>query len=99
MITEAAMPGLPPLDRPEFALGRTALTLAFIEHKAGPGPETALASDQDILDRVDDNMAILMAGTARAWRTRSTEFLPRYAWFVDLLSRLIEREPGKPFHG
>src|SRR4029453_19450024 len=45
---------------------RAQLAQTFIEHKADLGPETALASDKAILDRVDDITEVLIRGLASA---------------------------------
>ena len=50
------MPELPDLNSPEFAPIKTRLARAYLEHKADIGAPHA--SDQAILDRVDEITAI-----------------------------------------
>jgi hypothetical protein len=87
---------VPDLNSPEFASLRSHLARAFITHKAELGPEAAASSDQAILDRTDDIMAVLLSGMARAQANRNVAWLRRYAWFVDLVEGLANDQPGKP---
>jgi hypothetical protein len=78
---------------------RAQLALAFVEHEADLGPATEAASDQAILDRVDDIMALLLGGVAKATAQRDEAWLSRYAWFVDLVEGIASGEVGKPLDG
>ena len=90
---------VPPPNCPEFAGVRAQLALAFVEHEADLGPATEAASDQAILDRVDDIMALLLGGVANATAQRDEAWLSRYAWFVDLVEGIASGEVGKPLDG
>jgi hypothetical protein len=83
---------IPDLNSPEFAGIRTQLTRAFIEHKADLG--VPQASDQDILEHVDDIMALLVGTATKALELRSAEWFRRYGWFIDLIVDLIEGRGG-----
>jgi hypothetical protein len=87
------------LNSPEFAQVRAQLARAFIEHKADLGPAAAAASDQAILDRVDDIMAVMLCSVAKAMVRRDAAWLARYSWFVDLIEALVEGSKGKPLDG
>ena len=75
---------------------RAQVALAFVEHEADLGPATEAASAQAILDRVDDIMALLLGGVAKATAQLDEAWLSRYAWFVDLVEGMASGEPGKP---
>jgi hypothetical protein len=90
---------VPPLDSAEFAGLRGQLARAFIVHKADLGLAAAGASDQAIVDRVDDIMAVMLGAVARATATGDEDWLSRYTWFVDLVERLAEGREGKPLDG
>ena len=75
---------------------RAQLAQTFIEHKADLGPEAALASDQAILDRVDDITEVLLRGLTTALTEGDADWLRRYAWFVDLVTAILEDAAGKP---
>ena len=68
----------------------------FIKHKADLGPEAARASDQVILDRVDDITEALLRGLTTALTEGDADWLRRYAWFVDLVTAMLEDAAGKP---
>jgi hypothetical protein len=95
--TEAAMPELPDLNSPELALIKSRLARAHLGHKANIG--AAHATDQDILDHVDDITALMLGALARAMAERRHTWLLHYGWFVDLVNELLEDEPGKPLDG
>jgi hypothetical protein len=90
---------VPDLKSPEFAEARAALARAFIKHKAALGPVAAHASDEAILDHTDDIMAVMLGRLARAMDLGDADWLERYRWFVDLVERLSEGQPGKPLDG
>jgi hypothetical protein len=75
---------------------RAHLAQTFIEHKADLGPEAALASDEAILDRVDDITEVLIRGLTTALTENDADWLTRYAWFVDLVTAMLEDAAGKP---
>jgi hypothetical protein len=75
---------------------RAQLAQIFIEHKADLGPEAARASDQVILDRVDDITEVLLRGLTTALTEGDADWLRRYAWFVDLVTAMLEDAAGKP---
>src|SRR5262245_38233278 len=65
----------PPLDSAEFAGVRGQLARAFIAHKADLGLAVAGVSDQAILERVDDIIAVMLGAVARATATRDEDWL------------------------
>ena len=75
---------------------RAQLAKIFIEHKADLGAEAAGASDQAILDRVDDISALLLRGLATALAEGDADWFRRNAWFVDLVIAMLEDAAGKP---
>jgi hypothetical protein len=75
---------------------RAQVAQILIEHKADLGPEVALASDQAILDRVDDITEVLFRGLTTALTEGDADWLRRYAWFVDLVTAILEDAAGKP---
>jgi len=87
---------VPPLNSPEFAGVRGQLARAFIAHKADLGLTAAGASDQAIVDRVDDIMTVMLGAVVRATATGDENWLSRFSWFVDLVERLAEGREGKP---
>jgi hypothetical protein len=90
---------VPPLNSPEFAQVRGELARAFIANKAALGPVAAHASDQAILDHVDDIMAVMLGRVAKAMELGDAAWLERYAWFTKLVERLSDDEPGTPLDG
>ena len=75
---------------------RAQLAQIFIEHKADLGREAARASDQAILDRVDDITEALLHGLTTALTEGDADCLRRYAWFLDLVTAMLEDAAGKP---
>src|SRR4029450_4728388 len=75
---------------------RAQLAQTFIEHKADLGTAAALASDQAILDRVDDITEVLLRCLTTALTEGDADWLRRYAWFVDLVTAMLEDAAGKP---
>jgi hypothetical protein len=75
---------------------RAQLAQIFIEHKADLGAEAARASDQAILDRVDDITALLLRGLTTALAEGDADWFRRNAWFVDLVTAMLEDATGKP---
>jgi hypothetical protein len=75
---------------------RSQLAKIFIEHKADLGAEVACASDQAILDRVDDISALLLRGLTTALVEGDADWFRRNAWFVDLVIAMLEDAAGKP---
>jgi hypothetical protein len=96
-IIEAAMPELRDLNSPEFAPLKARLARAYLDHKADVG--AAHATDQDILDHVDDITAVMLGALGRAMAERRHAWLLHYDWFVDLLNELLDDVPGKPLDG
>ena len=91
------MPELPDLNSPELALIKSRLARAYLGHKANIG--AAHATDQDILDHVDDITALMLGALARAMAERRHTWLQHYGWFTYLVIELLEDEPGKPLDG
>ena len=63
------MPELPDLNAPEFAPIKTRLARAYLDHKADIGAPHA--TDQDILDHVDDITALMLGALGR-WPSAAT---------------------------
>jgi hypothetical protein len=61
------MPELPDLNSPQFAPIKTRLAKAYLDHKADIGAPHA--TDQDILDHVDDITALMLGALGRAMFT------------------------------
>jgi hypothetical protein len=91
------MPELPDLNSPEFAPIKARLVRAYLEHKADIGAPDA--TDQDILDNVDDITALMLGALGRAMTERRHAWLQHYGWFTDLVIELLDDEPGKPLDG
>jgi hypothetical protein len=91
------MPELPDLNSPQFAPIKTRLAKAYLEHKADIGAPHA--SDQAILDRVDEITALMLGALGRAMAERRAPWLLHYSWFVDLINELLDDLPGKPLDG
>jgi hypothetical protein len=91
---EAAMPELPDLNSPKFAPIKTRFARAYLKHKADLG--VPKASDEAVLAHVDEITAILFASSVRAWRVDDQRWKERYRWFAEIVSELLEDEPGKP---
>jgi hypothetical protein len=83
-------------DAPFAAAPRAQLMRAFIEHKTDLGPDTARASDQVILDRGDDISALLLRGLVTALKEDDADWFIRHAWFVDLVTAMLEDAVGEP---
>jgi hypothetical protein len=94
---EAAMPELPDLNSPQFAPIKTRLAKAYLDHKADIGAPHA--TDQDILDHVDDITALMLGALGRAMAERRHTWLQHYGWFTDLVIELLDDQPGKPLDG
>ena len=75
---------------------RAQLAQAFIEHKVELGPETALAGAQAILARVDDITEMLLRSLTTALAEGDADWLRRHAWFVDVVTAMLEDAVGKP---
>jgi hypothetical protein len=93
---EAVMPELPDLNSPEFAPIKARLVRAYLEHKADIGAPDA--TDQDILDNVDDITALMLGALGRAMAERRHTWLQHYGWFTDLVIELLEDEPKRQGH-
>ena len=89
----------PDLNSTEFAPIKGQLARAFIEHKADLGPAAAVASDQAVVDQVDDISALLLRGLATAMAQGNADWFSRYAWFVDLVIERLEDATDKPLDG
>jgi hypothetical protein len=96
-IIEAAMPELRDLNSPEFAPLKARLARAYLDHKADGG--AAHATDQDILDHVDDITAVMLGALGRAMAERRHAWLLHYSWFVDLINELLDNLPSRPLDG
>ena len=94
---EAAMPELPDLNAPEFAPIEARFARVYLDHKADIGAPHA--TDQDILDRVDDITALMLGALGRAMAERRHTWLEHYGWFTDLVIELLDDVPGKPLDG
>ena len=90
------MPELPDLNSPEFAPIKARLVRAYLEHKADIGAPDA--TDQDILDNVDDITALMLGALGRAMAERRHTWLQHYGWFTDLVIELLEVEPKRQGH-
>jgi len=75
---------------------RPQLAQIFIEHKADLGPGAAGASDQAILDGVDDITEVLLRDLTTALTEGDADWLRRYAWFLDLVTAMLEDAVDKP---
>ena len=75
---------------------RAQLAQIFIERKADLGPEAARASVHAILDRVDDITEVLLRDLTTALTEGDTDWLRRYAWFLDLVTGMLEDAAAKP---
>jgi hypothetical protein len=94
---EAAMPELPDLNSPEFAAIKSRLARAYLDNKADIGAPHA--TDQDILDQVDDITALMFGALGRAMAERRHTWLQHYGWSTDLVIELLEDEPSSPLDG
>lgn len=88
---------LPDLNSPEFAAIKSRLARAYLDHKADIGAPHA--TDQDIVNRVDDITALMLGALGRAMAERRHTWLLHYSWFVDLINELLDDAPGKPLDG
>ena len=77
---------MPVTDLPDQV--RAEVARAFMEHKSALG--LLQASDEVILDRAGDILAVLLDAADEALELRSAHWFRRYAWFVDLIKRLGE---------
>jgi hypothetical protein len=91
------MPELPDLNSPEFAAIKSRLARAYLDHKAYIGAPHD--TDEAVVERVDEITVLLMSAMARAMAERRHTWLLHYGWFVDLVSELLNDEPGKPLDG
>ena len=89
----------PDLNSPDLAPIKGQLARALIEHNADLGPAAAAASDQAVVDQVDDISELLLRGLATAMAQGNADWFSRYAWFVDLVSERLEDATGKPLDG
>ena len=71
--------------------------MAYLDHKADIG--AVHATDQDILDHVDDITALMLGALGRAMVERRHTWLQHYGWFTDLVVELLDDVPGKPLDG
>ena len=91
------MPELPDLNSPEFAAIKSRLARAYLDHKADIGAPHA--TDQDILDHVDDITALMLGALGRAMAERRHTLLQHYGWFTDLVIELLDDLPTAPLDG
>jgi hypothetical protein len=89
---EAAMPELPDLNSPEFVAIKARLARTYLTHKADLGVPFAYYAE--IVKRVDEITALLIAGATKALRTNNPLWLARYAWFAEIVDELIEQRPS-----
>jgi hypothetical protein len=90
---EAAMAEQPDLNSPEFAAIKSRLARAYLDHKADIG--ASHATEQDILDQVDDITALMLGALGRAMAERRHTWLQHYGWFTDLVIELLDDQPGQ----
>ena len=76
---------------------RAQLMRAFIDYKADLDTDTVRASDQMIFDHVDDITAILLRDLMTALIEDDANWFSRHAWFVDLLTVMLEDAAGEPY--
>jgi hypothetical protein len=81
------------IGKPALLAGRA----AYLDRKADIGAPHA--TDQAILDRVDDITALMLGALGRAVAERRHTWLLHYGWFVDLVNELLDDLPGKPLDG
>jgi hypothetical protein len=91
------MPELPDLNAPEFAAIKSRLARAYLDHKGDIGAPHA--TDQDILDHVDDITALMLGALGRAMAERRAPWLLHYSWFFDLINELLDDVPSRPLDG
>ena len=60
------------------------------------GPASARASDQAILEHVDDITDVLLRGLTTALKEGDADWIRRLAWFLDLLTAMLEDAAVKP---
>ena len=80
-----------------FAAIKARLARAYLDHKADIGAPHA--TDQDILDRVDDITALMLGALGRAMAERRHTWLEHYGWFTDLVIELLDDVPPEPLDG
>jgi hypothetical protein len=90
---EAEIPELPDLNSPELALIKSRLARAYLGHKANIG--AAHATDQDILDHVDDVTALMLGALARAMAERRHTWLQHYGCVHLSGDRAARRRAGQ----
>ncbi len=91
------MPEPRDLNSPEFAPIKSRLARAYLDHKADIGAPDA--TDQNILDNVDDITALMLAALGRAMAEHRHTWLQHYGWFTDLVIELLDEVPGKSLDG
>ena len=91
------MPELRDLNAPEFAAIKSRFARAYLDREADIGAPHA--TDQDILDHVDDITALMLGALGRAMAERRRTWLQHYGWFTDLVIELLGDEPDKPLDG
>ena len=75
---------------------RAQLAQTFIDHKADLGPETACASDEAILERVDAITDVLLRGLTTALTEGDADWVSRHVWFLELVAGMLEDALAKP---
>jgi hypothetical protein len=53
----------------------------------------------EIVERVDQIIALLFAASTKALATDNQAWLKRYAWFANIVDDLAEDRPGTPLEG
>ena len=72
------------------------LMRAFIKHRANLPADTTRASDQVIVDLVDDINALLLRGLTTALPEGDADWFRRHAWFVDMVTAMLENAVSEP---
>ena len=78
---------IPDPGSPRFAVIRTRLARAYLEHKTDLGVSVA---DSEIVYRVDEITILLIHGAGMAMRTNDTRWLERYRWFAEIVDELMD---------
>jgi hypothetical protein len=88
---------IPDPTSPEFASIRARLAVAYVEHKHELG--VPVANDAEIVERVDEITALMLAASAKAISTGNRRWMARYRWFAAIIDDLTEDRPGKALDG
>ena len=80
---------------PAFASVKAQLARLYLTHKGDLGAAAAAASDEDILQRVDDITLILLRAVGRAIVVGDDAFLERHRWFTEVAEDLLAERLAK----